>query len=91
MLPRGFQIKRIIPADFKMFLTISIWLFVEFSNIHSPSMHQTITNNEKCQMLLMDLDPFLNGSCSVCSPAEAVLLNKAQSIFTLPEQWPSSP
>lgn len=42
-------------------------------------MHQKITTHEKCQMLLMDLDPFLNGSCSVCSPAEAMLLHKAWS------------
>lgn len=90
-MSREFQIRRIIPEDFKMFLTISNWVFVKFNDIHSSDMHQAITTHKKCQMLLMDLDPFLNGSCSVCSPAAAVLLKKAQSNSTLPQQRASGP
>lgn len=67
------------------------WLFpTEYLSSTAISTTLTCTTHEKCQMLLLDLVPFLNGSCSVYSPAESMLLNKAQSNSTLAEQWPSS-
>ena len=66
-LPSEFQVKRIIWADFNLFVTISNWIFVRLTDIHSPHKLLTTTTLWQCQSFLMDLDPFLNVKFRACS------------------------